>query len=37
MTFQEFCILWNVTGHERKALRIFLVALRVAATLKATL
>jgi hypothetical protein len=37
MTFNEFCIQWNVAGHERKKLRLYLVALRIASTLKETL
>lgn len=36
-TFDEFCRQWNVTGHERKKLRWFLVALRIESTIKATL
>lgn len=34
MTFDEFCNKWNVTGHERKSLRLYLAVLRVQATLK---
>jgi hypothetical protein len=37
VTFQEFCEKWNVTGHERRKLRWFLIALRIEETLKATL
>jgi hypothetical protein len=37
MTFQEFCLQWNVTGHERKKLRLYLTALRLESTLRATL
>lgn len=37
MTFNQFCLKWNVTGHERKKLRWFLVALRIESTLKETL
>lgn len=36
-TFNEFCERFNVTGHERKKLRLYLVALRIEATLRATL
>ena len=36
-TFQNFCDRFNVTGNERKQLRLFLVALRVTSTLKTTL
>jgi hypothetical protein len=34
VTFQEFCDKYNVTGHERKALRLYLALLRVQETLK---
>lgn len=34
MTFAEFCERYNVTGHERKKLRLFLAVLRVQETLK---
>jgi hypothetical protein len=37
MTFEQFCMQWNVTGHERKKLRLYLVALRIESTLKETL
>jgi hypothetical protein len=37
MSFNEFCQRYNVTGHERKLLRVYLVALRIMSTLKATL
>lgn len=37
MTFSEFCKQWDVTGHERRKLRLYLVALRIESTLKATL
>lgn len=36
MTFDEFCAQWNVTGHERRKLRLMLCALRLESTLKAT-
>ena len=37
LTFEEFCLQWDVTGNERKKLRLYLVALRIESTLKATL
>lgn len=37
MTFDELCIKWNVTGHERRKLRWYLVALKIESTLKNTL
>lgn len=37
MNFEEFCAKWNVTGHERRKLRWYLVALKIESTLKATL
>lgn len=36
MTFDEFCHQWDVTGHERHKLRVYLCVLRVLSTLKAT-
>jgi hypothetical protein len=36
MTFDEFCIQWDVTGHERRKLRLLLCAIRLEATLKMT-
>lgn len=36
MSFNELCIQWNVTGHERKKLRWYLVALRIESTLQLT-
>ena len=36
ITFQEFCEKHNVTGHERRRLRFYLVMLRIESTLEAT-
>jgi hypothetical protein len=33
-TFDEFCNRWNVTGHERKKLILYLAFLRMIRTLK---